>query len=187
MVIDANGVGAGLVDFMTKMQNDDQTGDDLPPFGVEGGTAKDTLEDYKKIKGPNVENDAMYLVKANIPLNSDMYSYAQTQLLSGKIRFLINEAEAKLKLLGTKKGQGMSVDQRNDYLKPYVMTSILREEMLNLSSKNDGINILLERVNKGTPKDKFSAFIYGLYYIELQEKKKRGRRRHSISDFMFFS
>jgi len=38
--IDANGLGVGLIDFMTKAQIDPETGDELPPFGVEGGTAQ---------------------------------------------------------------------------------------------------------------------------------------------------
>ena len=60
LVIDANGIGGIFVDFMTKSQVDPETGDELPPFGVAGGTAADTLEQYKKIRGPGVEEDAMY-------------------------------------------------------------------------------------------------------------------------------
>ena len=51
-IIDANGLGAGLVDFMTKAQIDPETGDALPAFGVSGGTSEDIIEPYKKIKGP---------------------------------------------------------------------------------------------------------------------------------------
>ena len=39
---------------MTKAQIDPQTGDELPPFGVEGGTAEDTINLYKKVRGPEV-------------------------------------------------------------------------------------------------------------------------------------
>ena len=63
IAIDANGVGAGFVDFMTKSQIDPETGDTLLAFGVSDGTAEDTLEQYKKIKGPDVEEGAMYLIK----------------------------------------------------------------------------------------------------------------------------
>jgi len=47
-------------------------------------------------------------------------------MYSGKIRFLIDEAEAKAKMMDTKAGQNMSVDQRNDYLRPFVLTTVLR-------------------------------------------------------------
>ena len=78
--IDANGLGAGLIDFMTKAQIDPETGEELPPFGVEGGTSEDAVEPYKKIKGPGVEENAMYLIKANTAVNTEAHAYVQTQL-----------------------------------------------------------------------------------------------------------
>lgn len=185
--IDANGLGVGLIDFMTKAQVDPETGDDLPPFGVEGGTAEDTMELYKKIRGVGVEENAMYLIKANAPINTEAYSYAQTQMSSGKVKFLIDEQAAKTKLMSTKVGQNMNADKRNEYLLPFTLTTVLREQMLNLVEENEGVNIILKQSNKSIKKDKFSAFIYGLYYIKQEEDKKRKRKRFSIADMMFFS
>lgn len=140
LAIDANGLGVGLIDFMTKAQVDPESGDDLPPFGVEDGTAEDTINLYKKIKGAGVEENAMYLIKANAPINTEAYSYAQTQMSSGKVKFLIDEQAAKTKLMSTKQGQNYNADQRNTYLKPFVLTSILREQMLeNFGSINSNI------------------------------------------------
>lgn len=185
--IDANGLGIGLVDFMVKSQVDPETGDSLPPFGVEGGTSEDAVEPYKKVKGADVEENALYLIKANAPINTEAYSYAQTQLSSGKIKFLIDESMAKTKLMSTKVGQNMDSDKRNEFLKPFTLTSILREQMLNLVEKNSGVNIILEQSSKSIKKDKFSAFIYGLYYIKQEEDNKRKRRKRHISDFMFMN
>lgn len=185
--IDANGLGIGLVDFMVKSQVDPESGDSLPPFGVEGGTSEDAVEPYKKIKGADVEENALYLIKANAPINTEAYSYAQTQLSSGKIKFLIDESMAKTKLMSTKVGQNMDSDKRNEFLKPFTLTSILREQMLNLVEKNSGVNIILEQSSKSIKKDKFSAFIYGLYYIKQEEDNKRKRRKRHISDFMFMN
>jgi len=53
-------------------------------------------------------------------------------MFSGKIRFLIDESLAKTKLMSTKVGQNMSVDERNEYLRPFIQTSILKEQTLNL-------------------------------------------------------
>lgn len=185
--IDANGLGIGLVDFMVKSQVDPESGDSLPPFGVEGGTSEDAVEPYKKIKGADVEENALYLIKANAPINTEAYSYAQTQLSSGKIKFLIDESMAKTKLMSTKVGQNMDSDKRNEFLKPFTLTSILREQMLNLVEKNSGVNIILEQSSKSIKKDKFSAFIYGLYYIKQEEDNKRKRSKRHISDFMFMN
>ena len=87
---------------MTKTQIDPQTGEELPPFGVEGGTAEDTNELYKKIRGPGVEENALYLVKANAPINTQAYTYTKMQLGSGKIKMLINERTHLYKRLTNK-------------------------------------------------------------------------------------
>ena len=185
--IDANGLGAGLIDFMTKAQVDPETGDELPPFGIEGGTSEDAVEPYKKIKGPGVEDNAIYLIKANAPINTEAHAYVQTQLASGKIKFLIDEGQAKVKLMSTKMGQQMDNDKRADYLKPFTLTTILREQMLNLVEENEGVNIILKQSSKSIKKDKFSAFEYGLYYIKQDEDKKKKRKKRNIADMMFYT
>jgi len=60
---------------MTKVQIDNETGDELPAFGVSGGTAADTNDLYKKIRGADVEENAMYLMKANAPINTEAHTY----------------------------------------------------------------------------------------------------------------
>jgi hypothetical protein len=187
MVVDANGLGIGLVDFLTTTQIDPETGDTLPPFGVEGGTFEDVVNQYKKVRGVDVEENALYLMKANTPINSEAYSYVQTQMSSGKIKFLIDEVSAKTKLMSTKVGQNMDTDKRNEYLMPFVKTTILKEEMLNLVESTDGVNIILKQSSRGIKKDKFSAFIYGLYYIKQEEDKKVRRRHSGLGQMMFFS
>ena len=187
LAIDANGLGIGLIDFMTKTQIDPETGDSLPPFGVADGTSEDAVEPYKKIRGVDVEENAMYLIKANAPINTEAYSYAQTQMSSGKVKFLIDEVQAKVKLMSTKKGQTMTPEQRNQELRPFVLTTVLRQQMLNLVEDNEGANIILKQSSRSIKKDKFSAFIYGLYYIKKQEDRNRKRKTHSIADMLFFT
>ena len=185
--IDANGLGAGLIDFMTKSQEDPETGEYLPPFGVEGGTSDEFNEQYKKIKGSGVEENAMYLIKANAPINTEAHTYVQTQLVGGKIKLLIDEVQAKTKLMATKMGQEMDASKRADYLMPFTQTTILREQLLNLVEDNEGTNIILKQSSRGIPKDKFSAFEYGLYYIKQEEDRSKKRKKRNISEMMFFS
>lgn len=185
LVIDANGVGLGLVDYMVKPQTDPETGEILPDFGVCGGTQDNAQQEYKKFRTPDTEEDAMYLVKANAPVNTECYTALQTALSTGKLRMLIDETVAREKLLGTSRGQKMTPEERDDYLRPFKLTSILKEEMLNLREENEGINIMLKRANKGIQKDKFSALIYGLYYIKIEEESKKRKKKFKISDMMF--
>ena len=187
IVIDANGLGIGLIDYMVKSQHDEETGEDYTDFGVYGGTQVDAADEYRKYRTPRTEEDAMYLFKASAPVNSEAHANAQTQLNAGKVKFLIDERVAKAKLLETSMGKKMSPEKRNEYLKPFTLTSILREELLNLREENEGINILLKQVNKGIPKDKFSAFEYGLYYIKLEEDSKKRSRKFNIKDMLLMN
>ena len=183
IAIDANGLGIGLVDYMVKQQVDPETNEILPDFGVEN----DDEGFYKKFKTPDTEADALFLIKANAPINTEAHSYVQTQLSSGKIKFLIDENQAKVKLMSTKVGQAMDMNKRAEYLKPFTLTTILREQMLNLIEENEGVNIILKQSSKSIKKDKFSAFEYGLYYIKQEEDKKRKRGKRNIADMMFFT
>ena len=183
LVLDANGLGIGLVDYMVKAQEDPETGDHLPDFGV----YNDEDGFYKKYRTHETEDGAMFLVKANAPINTEAYSYCQAQLNSSKILFLIDEQQAKVKLMGTKAGQAMDADKRASYLQPFTLTTILREQMLNLVESNEGVNIILKQNSRAIPKDRFSSFIYGLYYIKLEEDRGKKRKKRNIKDYMLFS
>lgn len=182
VVIDGNGLGAGLMDYMVKSQIDSDTDEYYPSFGVEN----DPDGEYKRFRTDDTLYDAIYQIKANAPINTEAHSNAQSQLRAGKVKFLIDERVAKNKLLATKKGQAMKPEERSEYLRPFTLTSILRDEMLNLREENEGVNIILKQANKNVPKDKFSAFEYGLYYIKLDEDKKK-RRHGKISEMMFIN
>lgn len=184
VAIDTNGLGIGLLDFMVKAQETDE-GQYLPPFGIDN----DDEGVYKSyFRGINdVEKDAIFQIKANAPINTEAYSYAQTQMSSGKIKFLIDESQAKASLMESKVGQNMSNDQRNDYLRPFVLTTVLRQQLLNLVEDNEGVNIILKQDSRGIKKDKFSAFVYGLYYIKQEQDRLRKRKKRDISQFSFFT
>jgi len=182
-VVDANGLGAGLVDMLTMDTIDPDTGETLANWGV----FNDEDNRYRNMKTEDTINDAMYIMKANTPLNSEMYAYVQAEINAGRVNFLVDEQIAKNKLLSQAQGKKMSAAQRADYLAPYVKTSALKEQMCNLIQENEGANIILKQSSKKIPKDKFSALQYGLYYCKLQEDRTTKRRMRDLSGFMFFN
>ena len=181
-VVDGNGLGVGLVDMLTVDTIDPDTDEILAPWGV----MNDEEGRYRHMRTDNTINDAMYIMKANTPLNSEMYAYCQSEINSGRVLFLIDENTAKNKLLSQAQGQKMHANQRNEYLRPFMQTSILKEQMLNLVQEHEGANIILKRSSTKILKDKFSALIYGLYYCKLQDDK-RGKRSRDLSKFLFFN
>lgn len=183
LVIDGNGLGIGLLDYLVKPQIDPDTNELFPDFGV----YNDEDGYYKKYRTQNCEQDALYVIKANAPINTEAHANAQTQLSSGKVKMLIDERVAKTKLLGTKVGQNMTPEERAEYLKPFTLTSILKEEMMNLREETEGVNIILKQANRGIRKDKFSAFEYGLYYIKHEEDNKKKKKKFNAKDWCFFN
>jgi hypothetical protein len=183
LVIDGNGLGIGLVDYMVKRQIDPKTGEEYPDFGV----FNDEDNYYKKYRTSETELDAMYIVKANAPLNTEAHANVQAQLASGKLKFLIEERTAKAKLLNTKMGEAMTPEQRDEYLMPFTLTSFLKEQMMNLREENEGINIILKQASKRIPKDKFSAFEYTLYYIKQEEDSKKKKKRFNAKEWKLYT
>lgn len=168
---------------MIKSQTDPESGDFYPDFGV----INDEDGYYKQYRTDSTEMDAMYIIKANAAINTEAHANVQAKMASGKVRLLIDEATAKAKLLNTKVGQNMKQEERAKYLKPFQLTSILKEEILNLREDNEGINIILKQVNRAIPKDKFSSFEYGLYYIKQIDDIQKKRKKFVASDWLFLN
>lgn len=167
----------------------DEMGNYYPPYGFTND------ENFKKVQ-PKDAICILYGIKANGPLNSKIHGNAYSRLASGMVKFLIKEQDAKVALLSTKVGQKMTTEQRVKRLMPHEMTTSLLEEMSNLRLKRAGssMDIVLEKINTRFPKDKYSAFSYGLWRIkELEElSHKRNRRRFGAagsgtSKYIFFT
>lgn len=174
VIIDCNGLGVGLADVMIQTQIDDD-GVEYGPLGFFNN------DDYKKIQ-PKDCPTILYSLKANGPLNSKIHGNAYTRVNNGLVRFLIKEQDARSMLLATKTGQRMSLRERVERLLPHEMTTKLFEEMANLRLKRGGtgLDIVLEQINAHYPKDKYSAFAYGLWRIkEIEEEQFKRKRRFS--------
>lgn len=185
VVMDTNGLGIGLADLVIQEQVDDD-GEILPAYGFINDDA------YKKIQPKNAK-PLFYGIKANASLNSKIHSNTYSRINSGLVKLLIREQEAKSYLMATKKGQKMSVEERIKRLMPHEMTTRLLEEMSNLQLKktNSSTDIILERINERFPKDKYSAFSYGLWRIkELEDEGYKRKKKYGTGttrQLMFYS
>jgi len=183
VVIDGTGLGRGLLDFMIQETVDSETGIVYPAYGSFND------EELRKSQPPNAPQIINVLI-LNASLASEIHAVAYAECTSGHVRLLIEENEAKVRLMATKKGQAMPLQQRMARLYPYEMTSRLIEEIGNLRVKATNASahtIVLERINKEMQKDRFSAFEYGIYcakQIEEAEVKKNRKKKSSILDFL---
>ena len=89
VVIDGTGLGVGLLDFMVR-QNVDDSGNYYPAFGVMNDS------DYIN-KQPKDAPKNIFVIKLNPGLNSEIHSTCFAEIMSGKVRFLIKDQDAKQK------------------------------------------------------------------------------------------
>lgn len=171
ILIDGNGLGAGLMDFMVKPTTSKD--------GVYPAYCSFNDDDYSKRLYPDAI-PLIYVLKSNASLDGKIHANCYTMINSGKVHFLAREQEVKNKLLATKTGQKMKLQERMKRLYPHEMTTRLFEEMANLQLKQvgAGIDLKLEQINSSMGKDKFSSLEYGLWRIkEIEEEYYKKKRR----------
>ena len=182
VVIDTNGLGVGLADEMIKPTFDPNTNTWLPAYGFKND------DKYKRIQ-PKDAPQILVSFKATKDLNSKMYAKLYITIDSGKLKFLISELDAKTKLLATKVGQKMSLQDRIKRLMPHEMTSQLINEILNMKLKPTSTldKMELEQINKRKTKDKLSALAMGIFRMtELEEEHTKRRRNRGLGKENFF-
>ena len=180
VVIDGNGLGVGLLDFMVRPTIDGSTGVVYPPYGSFND------DSYIKIQ-PKDCAKIIYVIKANNTLDGKIHGNCYSRLTSGLVQFLVNERVAKNKLMELKSYNHLPLDKKVARLMPHELTSDLFEEMSNLRLKqNTGLEIRLEQIRTHKSKDKFSAFEYGLWRIkELEEIMIKKQRKGTIRNLIF--
>lgn len=168
LIVDANGLGVGLVDFCIKSNFDPETNEILPPFAVVND------ERYDKYR----TDDALpllYNIKSGGgqgELSSAIHVNCLSQISSGKVKFLVDEITGKTIIKGEKKQ--MDANEEVDNLLPYIRTSLMQDQMMNLRSTQQGKNVTLKPVSRSINKDLFSALEYGLHYIvSVMEEENR--------------
>lgn len=172
VVIDANNLGSALLDEMVKPTFSPIDGVMFPAYGVSN------LDEWKD-KSKNL-NKLIYGIKANSVNNSNIITTSISKISLGKVRFLISDSEARTKLMATKTGARMKFSKKEDFLRPYRLTTELIEEMVNLRIKQTGVFVQVERINKTRHKDLYSALSYGIFRgEELAVNFYKNRRKKS--------
>lgn len=180
VVVDANGMGIGFMDFLAQETPDPANGKSYP------GYCSINLDSHSKKMYPNCV-PLIYGIKASASLQPQIDSNCYAKVFSGRVRFLAREQEIKTRLMESKKGQKMKIEKRVQRLLPHEMTTRLFEEMANLRLKGVGNDIKLEQVNTNMTKDKFSSFEYGLWRIkEIEEEYYKKARKKSSRRKLFF-
>ena len=166
IALDCNGLGIGVLDYIMADQYD-------PLYGQQYN-ALDCIDNPEmsercKVKGaPKV----IYAIKANAKSNNDMAIALRAGFQNGYINLLINDSNIDEKLVKIRGYKSLSDNQRIKLRLPYVQTSFLINELINLT--HDTSNGLIKVKEKsGMRKDRYSSLEYGYYVIQQLNKKLR--------------
>lgn len=181
IVLDINGNGAGLADYLIDEQNIDGTY--YEPYGFLNKTKYFSTEKKNSIK-------KLYGIEANRALNSTIYLNAHIMLSLRRVSLLINERQARRYFGRYKNWNKLNPVKQASKLIPYVQTTKLHDQLANLKASIDtNGTIVLNKIKGAVRKDLVSAFVYGLSYIsEVEELERKNKNRDSSkSQFNFLN
>ncbi len=164
--LDTNGQGIGVYDFIIKDQYD-------PEYGVTYNAITccndEVMAERCKIKGAE---KVVWSIKGNADFNSKAATALRVALQNGKINLLVNEFECE-DAVKKIRGYGKMTPTEQAMLKmPYVQTSLMVNELINLEYSVKGSNIKITE-KTGMRKDRFSSLEYLWYVIQQLNIKRR--------------
>lgn len=179
LVIDTNGAGLGVYDFLIKNQLDQETGDMYKALTC--CNDKDMAERCKIESA----NPCIWSIKATAAFNNEMCVMLRAGIQNGKINLLVSEFEAEEILRDKiKQYSKMQSFEQLKYKTPYIQTTLLIYELINLQHKIEGTNIKIKE-KSGMRKDRYSSLGYNYHILRTLEKNLNADS--SSSDFSNFS
>ena len=149
IVVDGNGLGAGLIDELLKESFD--------PITKESLGCLDTINDNNEPEVPAIAEQILYNLKAQS---------SQSKIVTN---FIDVVDSGKFRMLEQRKNSDFTEKEYDDFdnkVAPFLQTDVLFEELANLKLKhlNNG-GVTIEKVVNKLDKDRVSALIYVLWYI----------------------
>lgn len=163
IVVDGNGVGAGVVDELCK--NNEEFGVLYPAWSVKNEQRKTDLPNAPKL---------IYNMKAGTGNNPDVITNFINYVESGVLRITPPIREEELSFL-------TEDNLFTDFL-PRKETEEFVSEVFNLRLVINGKNIKIEQVDSKVDKDRYSAVAYVLWYIKNFAETLEGRTAFEITD-----
>ena len=169
LVLDTNGIGLGVYDFITKDQICQENGKRYQAMTCIND--KDMAERCKVRDA----NKVVWSVKANANFNNEICVLLRNGIQNGKINFLIPEQDADSPLKETYKGYfKMSPTEQAKLKMSYIQTTFAVYELIKLDHEVKNGNIKVKEV-EGMRKDRYSSIAYSYWcacQLELKLKPK---------------
>ena len=159
LVLDANGVGTGVYDFIIKDQYD-------PEYGITYDALNccndDSMAARCKVRSAN---KVIWSIKATADFNTKAATSLRAAFQNGNINLLVSEFEAE-ELIKKIRGFSKMTNIEQALLKaPYMQTSLMINELINLEHEIKGTNVKIKE-RSGMRKDRYSSLEYNYYAVQ---------------------
>ena len=170
LVVDTNGSGLGVFDALIQDMVDPATGELYPALSCCNDKAM--AERCKVDNAPKV----IWSIKASASFNNEICILLRSGFQSGKINLLVSEFEAEEILKDKIKGYSkMPAFEQMQYKLPYIQTTLLVYELINLEYEVKGTNVKITE-KSGMRKDRYSSLAYN-YWVQCQLEREMLRKQ----------
>ncbi len=183
IVLDTKNMGISILDGLSNDVSDPETGEVYPALmccNNDDLAARCVTKNARK---------AIWAVLGTAKFNSDAALLLREGFKSGRIRLLVNEYDGEDEMGKLKGFKSLEASDRAALLLPYVNTTLLVNELVNL--KHDESNGLVRISEKsGMRKDRYSSLSYNYYVaLELEKEARKKDARNigadSVEDFLY--
>ena len=168
MVLDVRGLGIGIIDQILRPIYD-------PEYGITYGAlncCNDTT--YSDRCTDKSAPKVIWAVQASSSFNNEMYLNLRERFRQGRINLLASEFEIDDNLKSIRGYDKMSVEEKTSLQLPYIQTTLLVNELINLDYESSGVNIKVHE-KSGMRKDRVSSIGYNLWVVSQLEKKLKNK------------
>lgn len=170
LAIDTNGVGLGVFDKLIQDIVDPATGEVYRALSCCNDKAM--AERCKVDNAPKV----IWSIKASASFNNEICILLRSGFQNGKINLLVSEFEAEEVLKDKIKGYSkMPAYEQLQYKLPYIQTTLLVYELINLEYEVKGTNVKITE-KSGMRKDRYSSLAYN-FWVQCQLEREMLRKQ----------
>lgn len=180
LVVDTNGVGLSVFDMLIQDIVDPTTGELYPALSCCNDKAM--AERCKVDNAPKV----IWSIKASASFNNEICTLLRSGFQNGKINLLVSEFEAEEVLKDKIKGFAkMPAYEQMQYKLPYIQTTLLVYELINLEYEIKGTNVKITE-KSGMRKDRYSSLAYN-YWVQCQLEREMLRKQKNGFDAVSYA
>ena len=173
LVLDCKSIGIGVYDTLAREIYDAEYGITYPALSCCNDTT--FAERCSDKNAPKV----IWAIQATSQFNNDMYLNLRERFRQNKINLLVSEFEADEILKNIRGYNSISPEDKIRLQLPYIQTTLLINELINLEYETRGVNIQVHE-KSGMRKDRVSSIGYNCYVVSLLEKKLNSRKTNTF-------